>query len=392
MLQSNENKPENKPARVDAKRAITIVQTPREWETVINDPSKILEITSQNNFLKSASLKGFSGKLIFHVSPVSKTTFRFQFGNVHDFTGLKELVLYRFVNDSYIEIVFDKLNVSEKLIIADIKQARVAKVLRKSERKESPPHQTIASNFLVARVDIDVNSLGFTAGVIFDDINRDLKRKYPRSRVVALFNKKNLTVEEEALKKFAKPIAIANSNTMQSIPEVNCIDLKEYYEEELIFEEKRLQYRKESVNSFLYYPIIFTNSKQSVVIGYCYNESVTEITPGNIEYFEVISYTITRKIIDSSTVTIDEKINIVNLSDHGLLLEVNSPSISEAIRAKPSFSADIIFKMMVPMRFSFVMRHIYKIENTYYIGAEITGSNNEEKGFDKYKEVVKSFK
>ena len=31
------------------------------------------------------------------------------------------------------------------------------------------------------------------------------------------------------------------------------------------------------------------------------------------------------------------------------------------------------------MRFSLYAKHIYKIENTYYVGAEITGSNNDEK-------------
>jgi hypothetical protein len=32
------------------------------------------------------------------------------------------------------------------------------------------------------------------------------------------------------------------------------------------------------------------------------------------------------------------------------------------------------------------------IENNYYVGAEITGSNNDEKGFDKYKDIVRAFK
>jgi hypothetical protein len=48
--------------------------------------------------------------------------------------------------------------------------------------------------------------------------------------------------------------------------------------------------------------------------------------------------------------------------------------------------------MNVPMRFSLFAKHIYKIENTSYIGAEITGSNNDEKGLDKYKDIVRAFK
>jgi hypothetical protein len=96
--------------------------------------------------------------------------------------------------------------------------------------------------------------------------------------------------------------------------------------------------------------------------------------------------------MDSSTATIEEKQTILNVSEHGVLIEVTSDYIFQALKTKPSFSMDIVFKMTVPMRFSLYAKHIYKIENNYYVGAEITGSNNDEKGFDKYKDIVRAFK
>ena len=50
------------------------------------------------------------------------------------------------------------------------------------------------------------------------------------------------------------------------------------------------------IQSFIYYPIIFKSSNEDVVIGYCYNESQTAITHGNLEYFEIIAYTIKKEL------------------------------------------------------------------------------------------------
>ena len=72
-----------------------------------------------------------------------------------------------------------------------------------------------------------------------------------------------------------------------------------------------------------------------MVIGYCYNESQTPITQGNLEYFEIIAYTINKRIMDSSTAIVDEKQNVLNVSEHGVLIEVTSDYIVQALKTKP---------------------------------------------------------
>jgi hypothetical protein len=136
-----------------------------------------------------------------------------------------------------------------------------------------------------------------------------------------------------------------------------------------LLDEKIAALRKDLIQSFIYYPIIFKSGKEEVVIGYCYNESQTPITQGTLEYFEIIAYTIKKRIMDSSTASIDEKQNIVNVSEQGILLEVTSDYIFQALKTKPTFSMDIVFKMTVPMRFSLNAKHIYKLEDTYYVGS-----------------------
>ena len=241
--------------------------------------------------------------------------------------------------------------------------------------------------------DLDIKAaLGFSTEVIFNEVDKTLKTKYPRSKIVPLFNRDDLTEEEEILLRERLPIFITNTTTMESSKDIKCFDLKSYYEEEFILEEKIAALRKDMIQSFIYYPIVFKSPKEDVVIGYCYNESQTPITQGNLEYFEIIAYTINKRIMDSSTAIVDEKQNVLNVSEHGVLIEVTSDYIVQALKTKPTFSMDIVFKMMVPMRFSLYARHIYKIDQTIYIGAEITGSNNDEKGFDKYKDIVRAFK
>ena len=93
--------------------------------------------------------------------------------------------------------------------------------------------------------------------------------------------------------------------------------------------------------------------------------------------------------MDSSTATIEEKQSVINISEHGVLMQVNSTYIRDALKVKPNFSMDLIFKMMTPMRFSLLMKHMYSIESKTYIGAEITGSNNDDRGMDKYRETIR---
>jgi hypothetical protein len=377
------------------KKIITISQSPREWEIVETNQDKMLEYVSQNHLLKDPYIKNYSGKPTILIKPGnSKTSFVLEIANQISLSEEREIILYKYAREKYFEIVFERVNSREKSHICTLRQVKIAKHTRRTaDRFSTETNPVHAGNFLVAKIDLDIKTaLGFSTEVIFNEVDKTLKAKYPRSKIVPLFNRDDLTEEEEILLREGLPIFIVNTATMESSKEIKCYDLKSYYEEEFLLDEKIANLRKDMIQSFIYYPVIFKSPDKDVVIGYCYNESPTPISHGNIEYFEIISYTITKRIMDSSTAVIDEKQSILNVSEHGVLIELNSEYILKALKTKPTFSMDITFKMMVPMRFSLYARHIYRIEDTYYLGAEITGSNNDEKGFDKYKDIVRAFK
>ncbi len=386
---------DTKPAKKDSFRKMTTIhQAPREWESVETNVDKMLEHVSQNHLLKDPFIKQYSGKPTIAVKPTNvKNSFVIEVLNENTLSQDREIILYKYAREKYFELLFERVSSRDKAHACTLRQVKIAKHTRRVERFLTETNPVHAGNFLVAKIDLDIKTaLGFSTEVIFGEVDKTLKTKYPRSKIVPLFNRHDLKEEEELVLKHGLPIFISNTSTMESSKDIPTFDLKNYYEEEFLLEEKIAALRKDMIQSFIYYPIIFKSNKEDVVIGYCYNEGQSPITQGNLEYFEIIAYTIKKRILDSSTATIDEKQNILNVSEHGVLLEVTSDYILQALKTKPTFSMDIVFKMTVPMRFSLYAKHIYKIENTAYIGAEITGSNNDEKGFDKYKDIVRAFK
>jgi hypothetical protein len=376
------------------RKMTTIHQAPREWESVETNIDKMLEHVSQNHLFKDPFIKFYSGKPTLTIKPLAaKNSFIIEILNENNLSEEREIVLYKYTREKYFELLFERVSTKDKAHACNLRQVKIAKHTRRTERFSTETNPVHAGNFLVAKIDLDIKTaLGFSTEVIFSEVDKTLKTKYPRSKIVPLFNRHDLKEEEEIILKHKLPIFISNTNTMTSSKDIETFDLKTYYEEEFLLEEKIAALRKDMIQSFIYYPIIFKSANEDVVIGYCYNDSQTAITHGNLEYFEIIAYTIKKRIMDSSTATIEEKQTILNVSEHGVLIEVTSDYIFQALKTKPSFSMDIVFKMTVPMRFSLYAKHIYKIENNYYVGAEITGSNNDEKGFDKYKDIVRAFK
>jgi predicted nucleic acid-binding protein len=387
------NKEESKPKEV--LKRINVVQTvPREWEQVESNPDKILEIINQNHLFREAFLKKFKGKNQVSVKPAtSKTAFYIETVLEVDLSKDKDIILYKYAKDQHYEIIFDKIYSKGKIHNTELRSLRIGKRNRRDDRFSTKNNPVYANNFLVAKIDLDIKTaLGFSTEVIFSEVDKTLKDKYPRSKVTPLFNRDDLSVEEELLLTNKKSIYITNTLSMTSSTQIDCVNLKEFYEDEFILDEKKAQFRKENIYSFVYYPIIFKSDDDEVVIGYCYNEGNSEISIGNIEYFQVIAETIITRIMDSSTTTIEERQTIMDISERGVLIEVRSDYIRDALKKKPSFSMDVIFKMIVPMRLSLHCRHIYTIDKINYIGADITGSNTDEKGIEKYREIVRSYK
>lgn len=381
-----------KPKKEVLTKLETIHQTPREWELVENNPEKILELVQQNLLFKEPTLKNYKGKTLISIKPTSdKRSFIFETSADSSISKDREISIHKFTKDQFFEISFLKNSSKENIHNVSIKELKVAKKNRKLDRFSTKDNPVSGNNFQVAKIDLDIKTaLGFSVEVIFSEIDKTLKQKYPFSKVIPLFNRDDLSTEEDLILKNGLPIFITNSLKMESSKDISCFNLKDYYEEEFILDEKISEFRKENIISFLYYPIIFKGEDENVIIGYCYNQSNRDISIGNIEYFSVIAETIIKRIMDSSTALIEEKQSIIDISENGVLIQIGSDYIREALKTKPSFSMDISFKMMTPIRFSLMMKHIYQMNSKTYIGAEITGATSDDRGIEKYREIVRA--
>ncbi|EMF42062.1 PF07614 family protein [Leptospira interrogans serovar Lora str. TE 1992] len=219
----------------------THMQAQRSWET-IQDVNKIKYILKEyihfqgllvkespfHQELKPMEIRE-DGTFIF---PIDSTL-----TNIND-----ELVLYRTLS-KHIEISFDVIEKTDTQIICKPLFARIAKAKRMSPRIEGLMGKVIAHKFLIPRKELDIAKvLGTSGQIILNDLNRKVKQIYPSSKLV--FNSsKELSPEEELVKKYKKPIYIRDTSTLDSNPEgefanLDLLPIKETLQEELILEER----------------------------------------------------------------------------------------------------------------------------------------------------------
>ncbi|WP_078129063.1 DUF1577 domain-containing protein [Leptospira alexanderi] len=358
----------------------THLQAQRSWET-IQDLSKIKYILKEYIHFQGLLVK----ESPFHqeLNPIEireDGTFVFPIDstltNVND-----ELVLYRTLS-KHIEISFDVIEKTDTQIICKPIFAKIAKTKRVSPRIEGLMGKVIAHKFLIPRKELDITKvLGTSGQIILNDLNRKVKQIYPFSKLV--FNSsKELTPEEELVKKYKRPIYIRDTSTLDSTSEgefanLNLLPIKETLQEELILEDRLRFFKSSKTRSLLIYPILFRSGGETQIFAMGVIESSEgPISDKVIPLYKEMEEIFNSKMGDSNTKSLDKRQNILNISEGGVLLEVTDPELIESFLHKPVFTADITFKMQAPLRFAFHIRHISQAGEIYHVGAEIVGSND----------------
>ncbi|WP_061234620.1 DUF1577 domain-containing protein [Leptospira interrogans] len=358
----------------------THMQAQRSWET-IQDVNKIKYILKEyihfqgllvkespfHQELKPMEIRE-DGTFIF---PIDSTL-----TNIND-----ELVLYRTLS-KHIEISFDVIGKTDTQIICKPLFARIAKAKRMSPRIEGLMGKVIAHKFLIPRKELDIAKvLGTSGQIILNDLNRKVKQIYPSSKLV--FNSsKELSPEEELVKKYKKPIYIRDTSTLDSNPEgefanLDLLPIKETLQEELILEERLRFFKSSKTRSLLIYPILFKSGGETQIFAMGVIESSEgPISDQVVPLYKEMEEIFNSRMGDSNTKSLDKRQNILNISEGGILLEVIDPELIQSFLHKPVFTADITFKMQAPLRFAFHIRHISQVGEIYHVGAEIVGSND----------------
>ncbi|AOP32449.1 hypothetical protein A0128_00240 [Leptospira tipperaryensis] len=356
------------------------LQAPRSWET-IEDLNKIKYILKEYIHFQGLLVK----ESPFHqeLKPMEiREDGTFVFPIDTTLTNLDdELVLYRTLS-KHIEIGFHVTEKTESQVFCKPVFAKIAKTQRMSPRIEGLIGKVVAHKFLIPRKEFEISkALGTSGQIILSDLNRKIKQSYPNARLV-FSSSKDLSPEEELVKKHKKPIYISDTNTMSSETEngfanMDLLPIKQLLQEELILEERIRFFKNGKVRSLLIFPILLKTGVDSQIFAMGVIESsdgpISEkVVPLYLEMEEIFN----SRTGDSNTKALDVRQNVLNISEGGILLEVTESDLIESFLHKPSFTADITFKMQAPLRFAFQIRHIFQVGEIYHVGAEIVGSND----------------
>ncbi|TGK28048.1 DUF1577 domain-containing protein [Leptospira gomenensis] len=356
------------------------LQAPRSWET-IQDVNKIKYILKEYIHFQGLLVK----ESPFHqeLKPMEiREDGIFVFPIDATLTNVEEeLVLYRTLS-KHIEIGFEVIEKTETQIFCKPVFAKIAKTQRTSPRIEGLIGKVVSHKFLIPRKELEITKvLGTSGQIILNDLNRKIKQAYPGSRLI-FSSSKDLSPEEELVKKYKKPIYIPDTTALDSETKpdfagIELLPLKEILQEELLFEERAHYFKNGKVRSLLIYPISFKNGDDLQIFAM----GVVESTEGPVSEEVVPLYKEMEEIFnsrmgDSNTKALDVKQNVLNISEGGILLEVTESELIESFLHKPFFTADITFKMQAPLRFAFHIRHISQVGEIYHVGAEIVGSND----------------
>jgi hypothetical protein len=377
------------------KRIKSILEKERSWEKIEQDLDKILKIIQDDSLLNDPSIKNFTGPLNIKLKNTTpEGIFYFETNEELPILSEKFITIYKQSNGYQVELDFELLSINSKLIACKPVEMRKGENLRRHQRIKSEGNAIYGSHFLVAKIDKDLDSyMGYATEVIFKEICKEFQEFYPTLKLVYTYKKFERFPELVAMQEEGKPIYLEDTLKMKNASG-DFVDIVEFYESEDILSDKKTQFFKEKISSFIYYPIYFRLLQEEIFIGYGYLPfyAPEKLNQNAIDMFQRIESKIIQTILDSHTIMIDDKQSILNYSENGLLLEVKNELLGQGIIIKPSFSADITFKMQSPLRLALVARNIYKIEDAYFVGAEIVGATNDPTGLEKYRNSIQQRK
>ncbi|MCC6275111.1 MAG: DUF1577 domain-containing protein, partial [Leptospiraceae bacterium] len=156
-----------------------IKQDERLWEN-ITDSSKVEYILKEYIMLKDLTIKGFEQRPeIFFSEKKSDGSYIFKTDPLVPFTE-GQFTIFKTLN-KHIEVDLEIISfINDGVVHCKPVLAKIAKTNRKYSRILDQSNMVTASNFMVAKEQVDVSKVvGFSGQLIFTDVEKELKQKYP---------------------------------------------------------------------------------------------------------------------------------------------------------------------------------------------------------------------
>lgn len=292
----------------------------------------------------------------------------------------------------HVEIDYELINQKDNLLLCKILEKRQSYQTRQEDRNDKVRENVLASNFLIAKTNIDFSKLtGVSSQVILTDIHKALLKDFPLSKVVFLSAHTN-SDEIELMKVHKKPIFVQDTELMESFPSEDVIDPKPFFEDDFILDDKISEYKRKKIGSFLLYPI-FIYMKEMHFFAYLSLEWEKPGLPETVlNLYKDVEKTFQERIMDSNTHILDIKQNVLNVSRGGVAIEINHPEIVKSLKLKPAFTVDINFKLQAPIRMALEIRHMEQVNDFFRVGSRIIGLSGDKKAKDIYHSLIEFFR
>jgi len=289
------------------------------------------------------------------------------------------------------EIDYELVSQKDSLILGKFIDARQSLQTRSEDRNSKVFGNVLASNFLIAKTNIDFSRLtGVSSQVILTDIHRNILKDYPKSKVVFLANTE-LGEEVQLLKENKKPIYVINTGIMESLRSEEIFDPKSSFEEDFIIEDKIAEYKRKKMDSFIMYPIFIRMNELHFFAYLTLDQEKSPIPFEVYEKYKEVEATFQERIMDSNTHVLDIKQNIFNVSRGGLSIEVRERDIIKSLKVKPTMTLDVNFKMQAPLRMAVELKHMEEVKDYFVIGCQIVGLSGDKKAKDIYYSLITFF-
>ncbi|MBE7438297.1 MAG: DUF1577 domain-containing protein [Spirochaetales bacterium] len=365
----------------------------REWE-YIREPDKVAYLLKEKITTKTFYMKGTSPPAEFYPGAVQ--------GLLHEYYTPPDIELGAGVTlyatlKRQIEIDFEVEDRPEAgRVLLRPQQARISKVIRGAPRF-SKKDSLLASNFLVSKDRIEINQTlpQVAHRVIYAAFEKELGREFPGLRIFDFASKDRpdytRLLNRSGLGIFVSDVTEAAAYTPGRE------DLFDYGAE--LRSENRLdsvmrKYKEEHIKSLLVLPIVYAPDEQrKIVLGFMVLESRDRnLTVIDLDRLKSSQGEIIQRILDSNTVTIKSKQEVLNFSAGGVAILITDPELKKYLPNRPTVVFDLVFRMQAPIRFHGKIRHIQTTpQGDVVVGLELEGSGHSDSRQDviqRYRSLV----
>lgn len=283
-----------------------------------------------------------------------------------------------------IELEFKVLQKKQEYLLIQPTKFRIAEIARRFERIDSDDNKVYATNFLIAKETLEESSLyGISSQILLEGI---CKNSLPQGiRYFILYEEdKEFQEEREICFQSGKSIFILDTNNFKSFESEVVLDAKKVFEEELILEEKKLEYKQKKIHSILFYPITIPFGERKKFATLVAIQETGSLPNELLETFQLVQNIFLDRILASNTYTLDVHQKVINLSRHGIGLEISNDKIRKSLRVRPSLTIDLNFKMQQPLRVALDVVYIWDYGAYDIVGTEIIGFSGDKEGPRKY--------